>query len=155
VLDIPPSPQLQNVPVAQMVVEELVAVRNVAQQSATPNFLPAHVEECKNTLNAEGNVAQLSAVQHHPVRRGRGHPPSPRGRGLPALEAGDNVQVQDNQGVRRKRRRGRGCLPPAYVVNSNSESSEEDHDHPEFDAFFATQNRVFLQRRANIMERYR
>ncbi len=30
VLDIPPSPQLQNVPVSQMVVEGLVAVRNVA-----------------------------------------------------------------------------------------------------------------------------
>ncbi len=100
-------------------------------------------------LNAEGNVVQLPAVQNHPVRRGRGRPSGPRARGLPALEAADNVQVQDNQGVHRGRRRG--SPPTAYVVNSNSAFSEEDHDHPEFDAFLAAQNRIFLQRRANIM----
>jgi hypothetical protein len=48
-------PQFYNVPDAQMVVEELVAARNVAQQPAVPN---------------------------QPVRRGRGRPPGPRGRGL-------------------------------------------------------------------------
>ena len=189
-------PQFQNVPDAPMVVEELVAARNVAQQPAVPNQpvrrgrgrppgprgrgLPplnpaenvAQLPAVQNDpvrrgrgrprgrggppLDAAANV-QLPAIQNNPVRRGRGRPPGPRGRGLPALEAEDNVQVQENrQAVRRGRgRRGRGRPPPAYVFTSNSESSEEDNHHPEFDAFFAAQNRIFLNRRANIMERFR